>query len=875
MPADTDAEILRLRAGLRDLVALSTIPATWVGREPRDVAGGLADALIGLLQLDFACVRLCDPGGAGAVEVGRGNAWTTFPQWLERHLATNGRLSGREIIPDVGGGDEPYRGVAIPIGVDAEGGVVAAACDRADFPTEIDQLLLSLAANHAATAFQGARLIHERRRAEEELRKARDGLEVKVAERTAELRRSEAYLAEAQRLSHTGSFALSVPSGEPTHSSDEHSRLFGFDPEQGVPTLEEFVQRIHPDDRARCAEAVERAIREAASFELEYRILSPQDPLKYIRALAHPVLTASGELEEFVGTVMDVTEQKRAEEERQAQLWFFESMDGINRAIQGTGDLEQMLGDVLDVVLAIFRCDRAWLIYPGDPEVASHRVRMERTRPEYIGALGLGVEIPNDPEVASVFRRVLASSAPVRFDPESGFAVPSAPGERFSIRSMIAMAIYPKVDKPYVFGLHQCSDPRVWTPQEERLFQAIGRRLADALDRLLMFRDLRKAHQMVEASRDELHQLAEEQAALRRIATLVAQTVSLSEVFESVTREVGLLCRADLARMGRYEPDGTVTGVAGWSRSGDRELAVGTRFADEGLGIAALARQTSRPVRVDSFADGSGPIAREARALGIRASVGCPILVEGRLWGVIAAASRGDARFPAGTESQIAAFTHLVATAIANAESRAELIASRARVVAAADEARRHVVRDLHDGAQQRLVHTVVTLKLAQLAQREDDATAEALVAQALEHAEAANAELRELAHGLHPSVLTQGGLAAGIDALVSRLTVPVAVDVSAERLAPALEACAYFVVAEALTNVAKHSDAQSAAVKAWVEDSVLHLEVRDDGKGGARPGGTGLVGLADRVAAVGGRLRVVSPQNGGTLIAATLPLPV
>jgi signal transduction histidine kinase/PAS domain-containing protein len=874
MLSNTEAESVRLRAVLRDLVALANIPATWIGREPHDVAAGLADSLLGLLQLDFAFVRLCDPGGAGAVDVMRGNAWPGFPHWLERQLATNGRLSRKQIVPGVGGGDEPLRGVVIPIGVDAEAGVVAAACDRNGFPTEIDQMLLSQAANHAATAFRSARLIQQRRRAEEEIREARIELEARVAERTAELRRSEACLAEAQRLSRTGSFALNVANGEPTHSSDEHSRLFGFDPGQGLPSSQELLQRIHPDDRARWTEALETGIRAAASFEVEFRVVLPHSPLRYIRALARPVLGASGELEEFVGTVMDVTERKRAEAERQAQLWSFESLDGINRAIQRTGDLEQMMRDVLDVVLAIFGCDRAWLMYPCGPEVASHRVRMERTRPDYVGAFGHGVEVQNDPGMASVFRTVLASSGPVRFDPESGYALPRASAERLSIRSMIAMAVYAKVDKPYIFGLHQCSHPRVWTTQEQRLFQEIGRRLADALDTLLMIRDLRGAHQMVETSRGELHQLAEEQAALRRVATLVARTASPSEVFESVTREVGLLCGADLARMDRYEQDGTVTAVAGWSRSGDRDQALRTRFAVEGLGIAALARETGRPVRVDSFADGSDPIAQEARTLGIRAAVGCPIVVEDRLWGVIAASSRGEAGFPAGTESQIAAFTHLVATAIANAESRGELIASRARVVAAADEARRIVVRDLHDGAQQRLVQTVVTLKLARRAQQTGARTAEALIADALEHAERANAELRELAHGLHPAVLTQGGLAAGVNALLSRLTVPVAVDVSVARLAPAIEACAYFVVAEALTNVAKHSHARSATVKAWVEDRALHVEVRDDGKGGARPGGPGLLGLADRVAAVGGRLRVVSPQNGGTLIATTLPLP-
>jgi signal transduction histidine kinase len=198
MPIDTKAETPGRRTVLRDLVALSTIPAAWVGRDPPAVAAGLADTLIGLLELDFAFVRLCDPGGAGAVDVTRGNAWTAFPEWLDAHLATSGRLAGKKIVADVGGGVGQCRGVVIPIGVSGDGGVVAAACDRTDFPTESDQLLLSLAANHAATAFQSARLIHERTMAEEKLRKARNELEVKVAERTAELRRSEAYLAESR-----------------------------------------------------------------------------------------------------------------------------------------------------------------------------------------------------------------------------------------------------------------------------------------------------------------------------------------------------------------------------------------------------------------------------------------------------------------------------------------------------------------------------------------------------------------------------------------------------------------------------------------------------------------------------------------------------
>ena len=518
MPSDTDAEIVALRTVLRDLVALSTIPTAWVGREPAAVAAGLADALIGLLQLDFVFVRLCVPSVAGEVDATRGKAWNTFPAWLESYLVKSGRLSGMEIIPDVAGGVEPCRGVVIPVGVNAEGGVVAAACGRLEFPTEIDQLLLRLAANHAAAAFQSACLIHERTRAEEELRKARDELETKVDERTAELRRSEAYLSEAQRLTHTGTAALDGVTGAIIHSSDEHSRLYGFDPGQGVPSFEEFRQRVHPKDRAGWTEALQKGIKQAARVEGEFRVVPPQGPLRYLGAIVHPVFTAHSELEDFVATVVDVTERKRAEKEHRAQLWFLESMDAIDRAIQGTSNLEQMMGDVLDVALVTFRCDRAWLVYPCDPEADSYQVRTERTRPEYIGASSLGVDIPNEPGAASVFRSVLASSGPVRFDPESNCALPSPSAERFSIKSMIAMAVYPKVDKPYMFGLHQWSYPRVWTAHEERLFHEIGRRLADALDTLLMFRNLRESQRKLEASRAELA------ASRARIVTAADQT---------------------------------------------------------------------------------------------------------------------------------------------------------------------------------------------------------------------------------------------------------------------------------------------------------------------------------------------------------------
>ena len=200
---------------------------------------------------------------------------------------------------------------------------------------------------------------------------------------------------------------------------------------------------------------------------------------------------------------------------------------------------------------------------------------------------------------------------------------------------------------------------------------------------------------------------------------------------------------------------------------------------------------------------------------------------------------------------------------------------SRARVLAASDEERRRVVRDLHDGAQQRLVHTVITLKLAEQALVDEDAgTAEPLVVEALEHAERATDDLRELAHGILPSVLTRGGLRAGVEALADRAPLPLTIDVVAERFEPGIEATAYFVVAEALTNVAKHSGAERAEVRAFREGGALRVEVRDDGAGGAEPQvGSGLLGLDDRVTSLGGVLRVESPRGGGTVVTAVLPL--
>ncbi|MDA0164240.1 PAS domain S-box protein [Solirubrobacter ginsenosidimutans] len=364
--------------------------------------------------------------------------------------------------------------------------------------------------------------------------------------------------------------------------------------------------------------------------------------------------------------------------------------------------------------------------------------------------------------------------------------------------------------------------------------------------------------------------LAEEHAALRRVATLVARESSPDVVFAAVAGEVERLFSVDLATVCRYESDETITFVAGAGRG----FPIGSRWPLSETTLAARVWKTGRPARSNIDARTTGTLAMMAREGGIRSAVGAPIIVEGRLWGMIAALCSREQPLPPDTEARLASFTELVATAIANTEARTEVAASRARIVAAADEERRRVVRDLHDGAQQRLVHTVITLKLAQRALPPDPGDAGSLVAEALEHAERATGELRELAHGILPAALTTGGLQAGCGALASRMPVPVDVEILAGRLPAAIEATAYFVVAEALTNVAKHARAARATVAARVEDGRLRVEIRDDGVGGARPDGSGLQGLRDRLAALGGRLQVECPPDGGTLVAAAIPIP-
>jgi len=285
--------------------------------------------------------------------------------------------------------------------------------------------------------------------------------------------------------------------------------------------------------------------------------------------------------------------------------------------------------------------------------------------------------------------------------------------------------------------------------------------------------------------------------------------------------------------------------------------------------------QTGRPARIDNYDDASGAAAEGARKLGICASVGVPISVDGRLWGVMFVASTRQEPLPADTEARLAGFTELIGTAIANAEAQAALTASRARIVVAADAARRRIERDLHDGTQQRLVALSFELRMAHATVPAELPELQNQIGQIADELIGTVDELREIARGIHPSILSEGGLTPALRTLARRAPIPVQVDIRTEtRPADRIEVAAYYVVSEALTNTIKHAGASSAQLVVEQCDALLHLSIRDDGIGGADPArGSGLIGLRDRVQALGGSIEISSPLGAGTAILVMLPL--
>jgi len=370
----------------------------------------------------------------------------------------------------------------------------------------------------------------------------------------------------------------------------------------------------------------------------------------------------------------------------------------------------------------------------------------------------------------------------------------------------------------------------------------------------------------------EVSRLAQEQRALRRVATLVASEASPDRVFMAVSTECARVLEVNASSVWRYEGDDTATVVAGFNRDGIDPFPLGTRLFVEQTTLIGQTRETGLPSRVDDWGTAEGEYKELMLRIGYRSTVAAPIIVAGTLWGAVTVSSADP--LPANAEVRLAAFCDLVSLAIASAQAREDLQTSRSRIVRAGDEQRRRLERNLHDGAQQRLVAATLLLRVAQAKLDTDSDAAAKLLRDAAAELDAGLEELRELARGLHPGALTDHGLRGALVSLEERFPLPVELEVTEERLDQHVEATAYFIVSEGLNNVIKHARASMATVRVETRDDALRIEIADDGAGGADTSkGTGLLGLRDRAEADGGKLVVISPPGRGTVITATLPL--
>jgi signal transduction histidine kinase len=400
---------------------------------------------------------------------------------------------------------------------------------------------------------------------------------------------------------------------------------------------------------------------------------------------------------------------------------------------------------------------------------------------------------------------------------------------------------------------------------------------ADTEARMAGFTDMVATAVANAQTRAELSVLAEQQAALRHVATLVARGDPPSEVFSTVAGELARCLGVHHSTLFRYESDGTATLLAVCHEREQKTIPIGESFPFEGDNIAAMVYNSGRTARMDTHDNAAGRAAEWIRQIGVRSSVGAPIVVDDRLWGVAIVGSSRPEPLPPDTEARVGDFADLVATAIANAQTHAELTASRVRIVAAADDARRRIERDLHDGAQQRLVSLGLELRTTEDSVPPELHPLKERISHLVGRVVEVSTELQELSRGIHPAILSKGGLSPALKALARRSAVPVELVLGVDRRLPdAAEVAAYYVVTEALTNAAKH--ARASVVKVCVETNGpnLRLSIRDDGIGGADSAkGSGLTGLTDRVEAIGGKMTISSHAGSGTSLVVTIPLDV
>jgi PAS domain S-box-containing protein len=608
-----------------------------------------------------------------------------------------------------------------------------------------------------------------------------------------------------------------------------------------------YLDLVHPADRERTAAEAAAIGDGKTTLSFENRFVRKDGSHRVLEWTSTPVV----EDRLMYGMARDVTERRRAEAEAKRLADEQAALRRVATLVAREASQADVFAAIAEEIGQLLGTEEVRMLRYEDERSAV--VVASRTDTELL-PVGSHLGLEDDSAAA----RVLRTGRAARIDDFAPVGGPTADRARSGgIRCVVAT---PVVVEGRLWGAVAAGTSRAepLSPDIESHMSQVTELMATAIANT-------ESHARAE-------RLADEQAALRRVATLVAEGASPTAVLDAVAGEMEALLDADQVALNRFEPGEEILVLAHRGLDAER-TPVGSRVTTQGESATATVRATARPARMEGYQGADGALAELARATGLRSSVAAPIVVEGRLWGVVTASWKHEESPPPDTEERMSQFAQLLDTAIANADSRDQLNASRARLLTAGDQARRDVVRDLHDGVQQRMVHTIVTLRLAQRALEQSDGAAESLVGEALGQAEQGNAELRELARGILPAVLTRGGLRAGIESVVARLDLPVDVDVPAQRFPAEIEASAYFIVAEALTNVVKHAHAERADIKATVEGGMLLLEVADDGIGGADLSGHGLVGMGDRVTALGGRLRIESPAGGGTLVAAALPL--
>ena len=484
----------------------------------------------------------------------------------------------------------------------------------------------------------------------------------------------------------------------------------------------------------------------------------------------------------------------------------------------------------------------------------------------------VGQRLPLDGD--HVARMILRTGRPARMDSHDHAAGATAALIRaLGIRSMVGVPIVVGGQLWGSAGVGSRTSPL--PPDTEARMADFADLVSTCIANAATRSELQASRDSLRELADDLSVLARQQAALRRVATLVARGVSQSEVLSAVAEEMAGCLNVGNAEVIRFEDDGAaIAVVASYAATGVPHFSLGEHLSTEGDNIAAEMLRTRQSARIDNWEIADGPIAHRVRELGVRSRVGAPIVVDERLWGIAVVATTEPEPLPPDTEGRIVEFAELVATAIAAATTRAELIASRARIVAAADDARRRLERDIHDGAQQRLVSLQLQLRLTEASVPPERDDLKSMLSEAMSDTTEVIKELQEISRGIHPAILSAGGLPAAFEALARRSSVPVELDVVIEqRLPDSIEIAAYYVVAEALTNAAKHAVASEVKIRARNTIDSLSLSISDDGIGGADSGkGSGLVGLKDRIEVLGGRMQVDSPPGSGTMLDITIP---